>query len=128
MRTFLLALVLALPVPALAQDVESALSEYLDFATEAEGIIAPAQLTDDLLPQVQFIDVRNAAAFAANPIPGAIHIPWREVVARLDEVPQNGLAVFYCDTGAISAQAMFAARLLGRDNALVLQGGRAAWE
>lgn len=127
MRVFLLALFLALPLSAQAQDVESALSEYLDFATEGEGIIAPAQLTEDLLPQVQFVDVRNASAFGRNPIAGAIHIPWREIVARLDEVPQDGLAVLYCDTGAISAQAMFAARLMGRDNVLVLQGGRAGW-
>lgn len=128
MRAFLLACLLLLALSARAQDLESALSEYLDFATEAEGIIAPAQLTTDLLPQVQFIDVRSAERFAANSIAGAIHIPWREVVARLDEVPQTGLAVFYCDTGAISAQAMFAARLMGRENALVLQGGRAAWQ
>ncbi|SUZ30749.1 hypothetical protein ROE7235_00475 [Roseibaca ekhonensis] len=127
MRVVLLALFLLLPVTAQSQELEGALSEYLDFATEAEGIIAPAQLTADLLPQVQFIDVRNAAAFGTNPIAGAIHIPWREIVARLDEVPASGLAVLYCDTGAISAQAMFAARLMGRDNVLVLQGGRAGW-
>lgn len=128
MRAIFLAVWVLLPSVGHAQEIGPVLSEYLDFATETEGVILPSQLSTELLPQVRFIDVRNAAAFEADPIAGATHIPWREIVARLDEVPQSGLAVLYCDTGALSAQAVFAARLMGRDNVLVLQGGRAAWE
>jgi rhodanese-related sulfurtransferase len=75
-----------------------------------------------------FIDTRPAVQYAAAHIPGALHIEWREVPARLDELPETGLVVLYCNTGVRSAQATFAARLLGRDNAVVLQGGFEGWQ
>lgn len=120
-----LAMVLALPVKA--ENVQDAIAAYLDFATSSEGIILPAQLTPDLLGQVTFVDTRDADAFARDAIEGAQHLEWREVAARLDEVPETGMVVFYCDTCVLSAQAMFAARLMGRSNVLVLQGGLTAW-
>lgn len=120
-------LAMALALPARAETVQDAIAAYLDFATPSEGIILPEQLTPDLLGQVTFVDTRSADAFARDGIEGALHLDWRDIAARLGEVPDTGMVVFYCDTGALSAQAMFAARLMGRTNALVLQGGLTAW-
>ena len=110
-----------------ADPVADAIGDYLDFATPAEGVILPEQLTPDLLGQVTFVDARSAEAFARDAIDGALHVEWRRIAAQLDDLPQTGIVVLYCDTGVLSAQAMFAARLMGRDNVLVLQGGLAAW-
>jgi rhodanese-related sulfurtransferase len=117
----------ALALPVHADPVRDAIEGYLDFATPVEGVIMAEQLTEDLLAQVLFIDTRSAEAFAQDSIDGAIHLEWRDVGARFEDIPETGLVVMYCDTAVLSSQAMFAARLMGRSNVLVLQGGLAAW-
>jgi rhodanese-related sulfurtransferase len=114
--------------PALADEVTEAIVGYMDFATYEAGIIQPAQITPDILPSVLFVDTRSADQFAAGAIDGAVNIDWREIPARLDELPGEGLVVLYCNTGTLSAQATFAARVLGRENVVVLQGGIDAWK
>jgi rhodanese-related sulfurtransferase len=37
------------------------------------------------------------------------------------------MTILYCETGIQSAQAVFALRVAGRSNALVLQGGYQGW-
>jgi len=113
--------------PVLANDLADDLGEYLDFASYTEGVIMVEQLTPDILPDVTFIDTRNAAEFAEGGIEGALHIEWRETLARLDEMPASGMVVVYCNTSVLSTQAMLVARLMGRTNVLVLQGGLSAW-
>lgn len=114
--------------PAACEEVEEAILGYMDFAPYEAGIILPAQITPELLPQVHFIDTRDAAQFEAGHIEGAVNIDWRQIPARLDALPGDGLVVLYCNTGSLSAQATFAARVLGRDNVLVLQGGYLGWQ
>lgn len=114
--------------PGRAEELREAILGYMDFAPYEAGIILPAQITADLLPQVHFIDTRDGAQFDAGHIEGAANIEWRQVPARLDELPKSGLVVLYCNTGSLSAQAAFAARVLGRDNVLVLQGGLDGWK
>ncbi|WP_212523631.1 rhodanese-like domain-containing protein [Actibacterium sp. MT2.3-13A] len=124
-----LALTLAVTGPAWAQEdpVAEAIQDYLDFATYEAGIILPDQITEEMLPSVTFIDTRDAAQFEAGTIEGAANIEWREIPARLDELPEDGLVVLFCNTGSLSAQATFAARLLGRENVVVLQDGIQGW-
>lgn len=45
-----------------------------------------------------------------------------------DELPDTGLVVMYCDIAVLPSQAMLFARLICHDNALALQGGRAAFQ
>ena len=123
-----LAALILTSAPLRASDLADEIGGYLDFAGYVEGVIQPAQLTADILPGVTFVDVRSADSFAADAIDGAINIEWREIVARADELPATGLVVMYCDTAVLSSQAMLVARLMGHDNALVLQGGRAAFQ
>lgn len=130
MRRLLAAATTALALmfsPALANDLADDLGEYLDFASYTEGVIMVEQLTPDILPDVTFVDTRNAEEFAADGIEGALHIEWRETLERLEEMPASGMVVVYCNTSVLSTQAMLVARLMGRSNVLVLQGGLAAW-
>ncbi|GAA6162812.1 hypothetical protein NBRC116590_05160 [Pelagimonas sp. KU-00592-HH] len=122
-------LALALAMPALADEeiVLEAVQDYMDFATYEAGIILPAQLTQDVFEAATFVDTRDAEQFESGHIPGAMHMEWREVAARLDEIPDSGMVVFYCNTGTLSSQATFAARLLGRENVVVLQTGMRGW-
>lgn len=45
---------------------------------------------------VTVIDVRDAAAFAAAHVPGAIHVPMASVEANLDRIPKDKEVVTYC--------------------------------
>jgi len=45
-----------------------------------------------------------------------------------DELPETGMVALLCNTGPLSAQATFAARLMGRENVLVLQTGLIGWK
>ncbi|WP_298675889.1 rhodanese-like domain-containing protein [uncultured Lentibacter sp.] len=121
---------LALSAPVLAEDtaVAEAVQGYMDFATYEQGIILPQQIDAEVFAAATFIDTRDAAQFAQGHIAGARHIEWREVPARLGELPQSGMVIFYCNTGSLSAQATFAARLLGHENVLVLQSGYTGWQ
>jgi rhodanese-related sulfurtransferase len=114
--------------PAAASDLADEIGGYLDFAGYTEGVIQPEQLTADILPGVTFVDVRAADEFAADAIDGAINIEWREIVARAEDLPESGFVVVYCNTAVLSSQAMLVARLMGHENVLVLQGGRAAFQ
>ena len=123
-----LATTAALMLPAQAEDALSdAVIDYMDFATYEQGIILPAQIDEDVFNKATFIDTRDAGQFKAGHIKGAANIEWRQVPARLDELPDSGLVILYCNTGSLSAQAVFAARLMGRENVVVLQSGLIGW-
>ena len=112
-----------------AQDaVLEAMADYTGFATYDAGIIIPAQITEDLFGNFVFIDTRSAEEFAESTIDGAIHIEWRDVFSRLDDIPKDQKTVLFCNTGALSAQAVFGLRVLGYENLLILQGGYEDWE
>lgn len=117
----------AVSAPALAQDLADEVTGYIEFEPYDSGIIVPEQLTEDVWDQLYFVDTRSAEQFDAQTIPGAVHIEWREVPGRLDELPEDKKVVLFCNTGSLSAQAVFAARLLGRDNVVVLQTGILGW-
>jgi rhodanese-related sulfurtransferase len=105
-----------------------AITGYMDFATYDSGIIMPDQMDRLVFDNALILDTRDAAQFAAGHIPGAVNIEWREVPGRLDELPASGMVILYCNTGTLSAQAAFAARLLGRENVLMLQTGYEGWQ
>jgi rhodanese-related sulfurtransferase len=41
-------------------------------------------------------DARSRAAYDQEHVPGAISLPLSELAERLDEVPRDRLAIFYC--------------------------------
>lgn len=74
------------------------------FSDFQAGIISPQQIEPDIFEKLVFIDTRQGEAFAQNTIPGAIHIEWREVLERQDEIPTDRKVVLFCNTGVLSAQ------------------------
>ena len=105
-----------------------AMQEYLMFSEYEAGIILPNQIDQTVFETTTFIDTRDADQFDAAHIPTAINIEWREVLDRIDEIPESGLTILYCNTGSLSAQAVFALRVAGRDNVVVLQSGFTGWQ
>ena len=115
--------------PALANDAAvEAMGEYLMFQDYQSGIIMPQQIDQSIFERVVFIDTRSEEEFKAATIPGARHIEWREVIERMDDIPEDQKTILFCNTGALSAQAVFALRVAGRDSVLVLQGGFSGWQ
>lgn len=121
-------LLIANPLQAEDPAALDELQAYLDFATHSDGSIALEQLNDITDQEVLFIDTRLSDQFAQGHIPDAMHIEWREILSRRDEVPSDKPVVLYCNTGALSSKAQFMLRFAGRDNVKVLLGGYDAWK
>jgi phage shock protein E len=51
------------------------------------------------------LDVRTAEEFASGHVPGAIHVPFDEVPARLGELGPPREVVVYCESGRRAAKA-----------------------
>lgn len=134
MNKILIALVASLALvsaPAQADDnpaVVDALSGYMDFAEYGSSLIWPEQIPAEDWKKVLIVDARDAAQFEQEHIPGALNIEWRQAVARRAELPTDRMVVVYCNSGSLSAQAVFALRLLGHDNVKVLQDGIEGWK
>ncbi len=101
---------------------------YLEFVDYGGGVIFAEQIPKDEWPKMVVIDARDAGQFARGHIPGAIHMDWRQVLARRDSIPKNKPVLIYCNTGSLSAQAGFALRVAGWDNVRILQGGMEEWK
>lgn len=110
--------------PAVLKDVE----EYMDFTEYGSSLIWPEQIPEEDWKRVFVVDARDAAQYAKDHIPGAVNIEWRQAVARRGELPRDRMVVVYCNSGSLSAQAVFALRLLGWDNVKVLQDGFEGWK
>lgn len=127
MRSAIFFALALLASPILADPVKDAMQEYSEFATYDAGIILPEQITKEIFADFTFIDTRSAEEFSKSTIPTATHIEWRDVFGRIEEVPANGKVILFCNTGALSAQAAFGLRVLGRENVLILQTGYHGW-
>jgi len=115
--------------PLLAQDAAiDAMQEYLMFQEYESGIILPQQIDQTVFETALFVDTRDTEQFQESTIPGAIHIEWREVLDRIDEIPTDRMTILFCNTGSLSAQATFALRVAGRTNVLVMQSGFTGWQ
>ena len=101
---------------------------YLEFVDYGGGVIFAEQIPKDEWPKMVVIDARDAGQFAKGHLPGAIHMDWRQVLAKRNEIPKNKPVLVYCNTGSLSAQAGFALRVAGWDNVRILQGGMEEWK
>lgn len=116
-------------VPVMAQDAAlEAMQEYMMFSEYESGIILPQQLDQSVFEIALFVDTRDAEQFEEGTIPGAVNIEWREVLDRIDEIPEDRTTILFCNTGSLSAQAAFALRVAGRSNVVVMQTGFTGWQ
>ena len=120
--------VLCFSLPTVADEAAvEAMAEYLMFQEYESGIILPQQIDQSVFEAVIFIDTRDLEQFEKQTIPGAIHIEWRQVLERMDEIPTEKKVIVFCNTGSLSAQAAFALRVAGFDNVVVMQSGLLGW-
>lgn len=110
---------------AIAMDEMAA---YLEFVDYGGATIFPEQIPKEAYATMLLIDTRDASQFGKEHIPGAIHIEWRQVLAKSAKIPKNKPVLLYCNTGSLSAQAGFALRVAGWENVRILQGGYAEWK
>ena len=107
--------------------VIEAMGEYLMFQEYESGIILPQQIDQSVFEAVTWIDTRDSEQVDKRTILGAIHIEWRQVIERMDEIPTDRKVIVFCNTGSLSAQAAFALRVAGFDNVVVMQSGFLGW-
>ncbi|MFO8024504.1 rhodanese-like domain-containing protein [Thiohalophilus sp.] len=115
-------------VSAESDPVATAIEEYMAFTTYSSSLIWPEQIPEKEWKNVMVIDARDATQYAEDHIPGAVNIEWREIVARRGELPSDRMVLIYCNSGSLSAQSVFALRLLGMENVKVLQDGFEGWK
>jgi rhodanese-related sulfurtransferase len=90
----------------------------------------PEITPDEVAPLLQsgavLLDVREQGEWDAGHVPGAAHVPMREVTARIDEIPTDRQVIALCRSGARSRTV--AAALIGAGyDAVNLGGGMRAW-
>ena len=119
--------VIASPAMANEQAVDE-MAGYLDFVEYGGGVIFAEQIPREDWSRFHVIDARDASQFAKDHIPGAVNLEWRRVLAERDSIPRDKPVLIYCNTGSLSAQAGFALRVAGYENARILQGGFEEWK
>jgi len=101
-------------------------AEHISFMTMDEL----RQRIDRGDPGLQILDVREADAYAAGHIPGAIHLPRGQLELRVDAVfPDPSVRILvYCEFGKISTIAAGTLHGMGFSGAIALDGGIRGWK
>jgi adenylyltransferase/sulfurtransferase len=98
--------------------------------SNAAPSISPAELhaqrESGVAPIV--IDVRTSEEYASGHIPGAVNIPFDQVVERITEVDAARGVALYCMVGPRARKGEAALLAAGHDKVLHLEGGLAAWQ
>ena len=90
--------------------------------------VRPAEAQELLSSGAAFLDVRENAEWNAGHVPGAVHVPARNVSAQAPKrLPKGRPVVVACRTGARSKGATRMLREKGIE-AYNLSGGMTAWE
>lgn len=105
-----------------------ALEGYFDFVDASAGTILAEQIPAADYAKFRILDVRDAAQFAKEHIPGATHIEWRQVFAQRAKLPRDKTILVYCNTSSFAAQVAMALRLDGFENVRLLYGGFNGWK
>ena len=96
-------------------------------AEDTEQSVAPdrvAELAEQ--GEVQLVDVRTDAEYSAGHLPGARHIPFEALTARVAELDRSRPLVLYCRSGGRSAAATQAFSASGWE-AESMGGGLVEW-
>ena len=111
---------------ASAEQALAHFSQRLRFETDCSDVYHSQQAG-----QVDYVlvDVRNATAFAAGHVPGAISLPTRTITPeRLSAFPANSLFVIYCAGPHCNGVHRAAARLAGLGHSVKeMIGGITGW-
>jgi rhodanese-related sulfurtransferase len=112
-------------VPVVPGDLASAIEVFLDNSTDKtmKGSIA---LQSFKAGTAVILDVRTATLRQNGYISDSLHIPLKELMDRLDEVPKNKIIIIYCQNNINAAYATAVLNMQGF-NAYVLENGIDSW-
>jgi rhodanese-related sulfurtransferase len=79
------------------------------------------------VPGTVLIDVREAGELADGVIPGAIHIPIRDIPANLDRIPTDRPVIVYCASGWRAGLTVSSLRMMGYDNVVAFTPSWRGW-
>jgi rhodanese-related sulfurtransferase len=72
----------------------------MDMSTQAKAKISRITIDEakERMNEIVFVDARSTTALSRNPlrVPGAIHVPAKEVEKALKRLPRNRTLVTYC--------------------------------
>lgn len=100
------------------------------FPPATNNIISPEDLlalVEENPDAITVVDIRSADDYAAGHIEGAIHIPFKEVGANIDQIPMNRPAYVTCYTGQTAGITIAPMRMMGY-NAISLSRGMTGWD
>ncbi len=129
-------LVLLAPDQAFAEEmrdhlVRVGIDRVLGYARDLDGlptttpaVVPPSEL--DSVEAALLLDVRNASEHAAGHIPGSEQLSGGRVLWHLDQLPDDGTIVTYCQSGVRNSVAASALRRAGYD-VVELDGSYAGW-
>lgn len=100
-------------------------AEGMPLETLAE--VPPAKLAAQGGDGPLVVDVRAASEWDAGHLPGALHIPLPDLLARMAEVPQDRDVVLHCQGGGRSAIATSLLQANGYTRVANMTGGFGAW-
>lgn len=106
-----------------ATTLNNELEDFYAFAPPHGNAIAIQQIPVEERDRYLWVDTRSVEKYRQGHIPGAIHIEWREVFERRNELPRNREIILYCSGGVVAALAMMGLELAGFDNVHTLVGG-----
>ncbi|MED5329871.1 MAG: MBL fold metallo-hydrolase [Planctomycetota bacterium] len=78
--------------------------------------------------EMDVLDVRQSAEHRGGHVPGAAHLPLRELTSRLDEVPPSGSRAVICATGYRSLVACSILLARGDEQVVNVEGGTEGWK
>jgi len=90
-------------------------------------VIELSKQLDDLPENVKLIDVRTPAEVARGKIAGSENCPLHVIPLKVNDFSNDDTIIFYCQTGARSAQACAFMTSKGVDNVYNLRGGIVTW-
>jgi rhodanese-related sulfurtransferase len=106
----------------------NALEGYFDFVDYNSGTLMAEQIPAEDYKKLFVLDVRDAAQFAKDHIPGAVNIEWRKVFAERAKLPKDKTVLVVCNTSSFSGQVVMALRMDGFENVRILHGGYGEWK
>jgi rhodanese-related sulfurtransferase len=77
--------------------------------------------------ETEVLDVREGWEYRQGRVPGVMHIPLGELVARVDEVPRDRRVVVICGHGSRSLSAAEFLLQQGFEGVASVAGGTTAW-
>ena len=111
--------------------VRVGIDTVIGFTTSLAGLPqeVPPVITQDQLEsteRVLLLDVRNLTEYESGHIPGAVQLSGGRVLWRLEQLPDSGTIVTYCQSGVRNSVASSALRREGYD-VVELDGSYAGW-